>query len=499
MKKSIMIQGTSSGSGKSMIVTALCRYFSNLGLKVSPFKAQNMALNSFVTVEGGEIGRSQALQAEAARVVPSVHMNPILLKAEGESFTQLIVHGRWMTRLKAKDYYGIKKNLWKYVRESIEILQDNYELLVVEGAGSPAEINLMETDIVNMAVAKHLNSPVLLVGDIERGGVFASLFGTMSLLGEDVSLIQGLLINKFRGDREILKPGILKIESITGKKVMGVIPYLKNLLLPEEDSLGLNEAYGLNSSSQVEKLKVVVVRLPYISNFTDFDPLCLEEDVELLYSLRPSDIESADLIILPGTKKTVEDLLFLREKGLDKSLKKAKIKGSLIIGICGGYQMLGKKLIDSKGVESPHKEVPGLGFLDIETLFEDVKYTCQVNAKILREDLFTNPIDNLCGYEIHKGITRGNSGLFLLIRTPGGEEILDGTIEENCMGTYVHGIFENDLFRREILNLVRKRKGLEALPCKISYAKFKDTLIENLAKKFVENVEINSIMRLLKL
>jgi adenosylcobyric acid synthase len=396
MAKALMIQGTGSGAGKSLIAAALCRIFSNKGIDVAPFKAQNMALNSFITLDGGEIGRAQALQAEASRTAATVDMNPVLLKASGEAGSQVIIHGKVVKMMKAKEYYAFKKEAWTAVRASYDRLSKKHDLIIMEGAGSPAEINLMDVDIVNMSAAKYAKAPVLLVGDIDKGGVFASIYGTVRLLGRDSRQIRGFIINKFRGDLEILRPGLEMIKEITGKPVAGVLPYFSDLGLPEEDglSLGHGTRTGVHGTGEI---KVVVVRLKYISNFTDFDPLSSEPDAELVYSKNPADIENADLVIIPGSKNTVKDLLFLRESRLDESIKRAFAKGVQITGICGGYRCSAEDIRPSR-VESPHREVEGLGLLNIETFFENEKITCQVEAEIIQCEMsgITQGVPGVC-------------------------------------------------------------------------------------------------------
>ncbi|MDP2158613.1 MAG: cobyric acid synthase, partial [Nitrospirota bacterium] len=333
MAKSLMILGTGSGAGKSLIAAAFCRMFKHRGMKVAPFKAQNMALNSYITAGGGEIGRAQALQAEAAGVEPTVDMNPVLLKASGEMGSQVILQGRVHSMMKATEYYAFRKEAWNVVKKSYARLSSAYDMIVLEGAGSPAEINLMKVDIVNMAMAKHAKAPALLIGDIDKGGVFASLYGTAKLLGRDSRHIKAFVINKFRGDIEILRPGLDMIRHKTGIPVIGVLPYVHDLGLPEEDGLALYGKSGVRSQkSEVKAIKIVVVRLKYIANFTDFDPLGYEPDVELVYSTNPADIENADMVIIPGTKNTVKDLLLLREQFLDASIGRAFAKGIEVMG-----------------------------------------------------------------------------------------------------------------------------------------------------------------------
>ena len=507
MAKAVMIQGTGSGAGKSLIAAALCRIFADKGIRVAPFKAQNMALNSFITHEGGEIGRAQALQAEAARVLPSVDMNPILLKASGDMGSQVIMRGKAYRHMKATEYYAFRQEAWKTVTSSYRKLSKAYDVIVLEGAGSPAEINLMDVDIVNMAAAKLAKAPVFLVGDIDKGGVFASLYGTVKLLGRDGLRIKGFIINKFRGDPEILKPGLDMISEKTGKRVIGVLPYAPDLGLPEEDGLGLRNApIGKVQAS----MRIVVVRLKYISNFTDFDPLAQEPDVDLLYSSNPSDIENADMVIIPGSKNTVKDLLSLKERGLDQSIRRACSKGIRIMGMCGGYQMLGKRILDPQGVESEHTEVEGLGLLDIETLFEKEKITCQAEAQLVWSSAFgmrSGELAALKGYEIHMGSSTGAIGLFKLrrlssdsaIRNPQSDIVLDGSRKGNCWGTYLHGIFDNNEFRRSLLNEIRESKGLPAASGGVDYAATKEKAIGNFADMVRKHVDIDFIMRSMQL
>ncbi len=521
MKKGLMIQGTGSGAGKSILVAGLCRLFNNRGIRVAPFKAQNMALNSFITKEGGEIGRAQALQAEAARIEPSVDMNPILLKASGSKGCQVIVHGKVWGHFSAKEYYEMKRSLWGHVISSFERLLSMYDLIVIEGAGSPAEINLMDGDIVNMAVAEYTGAPVILVGDIDRGGVFASLYGTVKLLGRRSRLIKAFVINRFRGDPEILRPGLKMIEEKTGRPVIGVIPYLEDLRLPEEDSLALSLMRGFRTirgtqggtlfppvrppvtsplKEDLRKIRIVVLRLPYISNFTDFDPFLYEPDVDLLYSTNPTDIENADILIVPGTKNTIKDLLFLKRSGLDESIRRAYQKGIQIIGICGGYQILGKRLSDPHGLEGElMSEVDGIGLLDIETEFQKEKITAQVSAIVMRSPSVCDlsSVDNFKGYEIHKGVSDGDIGLFQITRFPSLQTLPDGSSNNNCWGTYMHGIFENDEFRRAVINSARMRLGLSPLEPLVRYREIKERVIDELSEIIERHIDLSFIWRLL--
>lgn len=512
MAKALMIQGTGSGAGKSLIVAALCRIFSDQGVNVAPFKSQNMALNSCITAEGGEIGRAQALQARAARLGPANDMNPILLKVSGESGSQVIIHGKVHSTMKAREYYAFRNEAWKSVAESYKRLSHAHDLIVIEGAGSPAEINLLDVDIVNMAMAKHAKAPVILVGDIDKGGVFASLYGTVKLLGRDSRYIRGFVINKFRGDRAILDPGLDMISDRTGKPVIGVLPYMHDIGLPEEDGLALQKRIWKRSgAASAGAIRIVVVRLKYISNFTDFDPFELEPGVEVLYSDSAAEIENADLVIIPGSKNTVADLLLLQEKRIVHSIREAHNKGAQIIGICGGYQMLGKKIEDPHGTESRHKSVDGIGLLNIETVFEKGKRTCLVEAKVIKGFGVQGPgspigCETLKGYEIHMGTSTGDIGLFKVkrispdaeLRTQNAESVLDGSMNKNCWGTYIHGIFENDSFRKGVIDRLRERKGLPLSGAGASYAESQEKALDRLAAVVRANIDMRFIQGLVR-
>ena len=501
MAKALMIQGTGSGAGKSLVVAGLCRIFRDEGRKVAPFKAQNMALNSCITLDGGEIGRAQVLQAEAARTPPTIDMNPVLLKASGEMGSQVIIHGKAVCHMQAREYYAFREEAWKAVQESYTRLSKEFDLIFMEGAGSPAEINLMDVDIVNIAAARLAGAPVLLVGDIDKGGVFASLYGTVKLLGREGRRIKGFIINKFRGDPSLLSPGLDMIRQKTGRPVIGVLPYVNDPGLPEEDSLALRNGAASRGDGT---LRIVVVRLKYISNFTDFDPFFSEPDVQLLYSTNPADIERADAVILPGSKNTVKDLLHLRDSGVDQSLKRAYDRGVQVIAVCGGFQMAGRKIYDPLRVESDHGDVDGLGLLDIETVFNETKTTCQAEAEIVPGSLFDGAESSgqvLRGYEIHMGESAGNIGLFKVRRLsgapPGGASLLDGSARGNCWGTYLHGIFENDAFRRGLLNRLREKKGLLPLPVAVSYGLARDQALDRMADLIREHVDMDFIRRIL--
>lgn len=534
MVKSLMIQGTGSGVGKSLIVTALCRIFKDMGIDVAPFKAQNMALNSYVTLDAGEIGRAQALQALAAKLEPVIDMNPVLLKPSNQAEIQVIIHGKVYATMNTKKYFILKKHSLDAIRSSFDRLSSKHELIILEGAGSPAEINLMKNDIVNMRMAQYANAPVLLVGDIDRGGLFASFYGTVTLLGKKAKRIKAFVVNKFRGDKNFLTPALSMIKKKTGKPVIGVIPYMSNISLPEEDGVSLkeiqNSRFNIRNSSQDINavVHIVVVKLNYISNFTDFDPFNYEPDVEMIYSCNPSEIEHADIVIIPGTKNTMDDLMYLKSTGLIDSIKRSYKKGIQIIGICGGYQMLGKKLFNPYGIEGNIKRLDGIGLLNIQTIFGKDKIVSQVEAEIIKDSesgLFSCKGIHLKGYEIHHGTSTGDVGLFKLKRNLSQSEsmncysegakqlknleelstinegksavILDGSVNHNCWGTYIHGIFENNLFRRHILNQIRLKNRLKPLHTVVKYEDMLNTEIDLLADTVRQNISIKFIKRLL--
>jgi len=464
--KTLMIQGTSSSVGKSVLSTALCRIFRQEGLRVAPFKAQNMALNSFVTKDGGEIGRAQAVQAEAAGIDPTVDMNPILIKPEADARAQIIVLGHPLDTLSAQDYYSRKASLWSVARGSLERLMSNYDLIVIEGAGSPVEVNLKDGDIVNMRVAKLVSSPVFLVGDVDKGGVFASLVGTMELLEPDErDLVKGFVINKFRGELSLLKPGLSFLEEKTGIRVVGVVPYFRDIFVAQEDSVYLE--HRKDTEKDGFNLDIAVLKLPHISNFDDFDPLEQEPGVRVRYVERCDDMGQPDLIIVPGSKSTMADLLFLRKVGLAQRVVDLARSGTPVIGICGGYQMLGREIKDPERVESSSDWMEGLGLLDISTTFERTKTTRQVRCSVAADrGLFENSRGlGLVGYEIHMGIT--NVGCippaFVVESRRTGERHHDGAVSEDgtVFGSYLHGLFDTAEFRRNLLANLLKRKGLD--------------------------------------
>ncbi|OGP29736.1 MAG: cobyric acid synthase CobQ [Deltaproteobacteria bacterium GWC2_42_11] len=492
--KPIMFQGTSSHVGKSIITAALCRILKTNGLKVAPFKAQNMALNSFVTKDGGEMGRAQVFQAEAAGIEPSVDMNPILLKPTSDMWSQVIIHGRVYGNMNAREYHLFKKEAAKYVMERYKRLAEEYDVIVIEGAGSPAEINLRENDIANMGLAEMVDAPVVLVGDIDRGGVFASLVGTMDLLTpSERHRVRGFIINKFRGDMGLLKPGLDFLENRTKLPVLGVVPYIKDIILPDEDGVSLERSQESGVRSQ-KKIKIAVIKLPRISNFTDFDPFKIEPDVDVGYAAGSNELEGADIIIIPGSKNTIDDLKYLWERGFAERIIDCAENGKRVIGICGGFQMLGRFVKDPSCTESNLKECKGLELLDIETVLEKEKNTFQVEAKI-QSGVRSQEL-RVKGYEIHMGETSDNCQPFSIItsRNDSPVKIQDGAVSDNgkVWGTYIHGIFDNDEFRTDFLNEIRSKKGLP-LQKKISFRDKKDENIKTLADVVRNNIDIKKI------
>lgn len=467
----IMVQGTASSAGKSLLVTALCRFFRREGLRVAPFKSQNMSLNSAVTAEGLEIGRAQAVQAEASGILSSVDMNPILLKPEGDRRSQVVVQGKPIGSMTATEYHAYKPRLMPVIEASLTRLRTDYDLVVIEGAGSPAEINLKDRDIVNMHVAKLADAPVLLVGDIDRGGVFASFVGTLELLEPDErARIAAFVVNKFRGDLALLAPGLHFLTERTGKSVLGVVPYIQDRRIADEDSVSLEERLSRRRPSKQE-LDIVVVRLPRLSNYDDVEALEHEAGVVVRFVEQPGEIAGADLVILPGSKSTVADLAWLRASGIASALEDRAHAGQPLLGICGGCQMLGGVIDDPHGVESSEIQVRGLGLLALRTSFEREKMTAQVVARVLRPSFLTDGTaldEEVSGYEIHMGMAEPNnqqaSPFEICLRNGRTEVRSDGAISGNGMvvGTMLHGLFENEGIRARTLSFLRRRKGIFA-------------------------------------
>ena len=500
-----MLQGTSSHVGKSILTTALCRIFLQDDYKVVPFKAQNMALNSYVTKTGEEMGRAQVAQAEAAGLEPVVEMNPVLLKPTGNSTSQVILLGKPVGTMSAKEYHnGYSLTALGVVEKTLEKLSKEYELVVIEGAGSPAEVNLKANDIVNMRVAKLLNAPVLLIADIDRGGALASIVGTLELLEPDErDLVKGLIINKFRGDITLLKPALDFLEEKTGKPVLGVIPHLDNLGIDDEDSVSLEDKNTVKNIDQQAEIEIAVLRTPKISNFTDFDSLEVEPDVNLRYVKQGEAIGNPDLIILPGSKNTSEDLLYLRTEGYEKELLALAQQGTPIIGICGGYQMLGEQILDPDGVESDQKEIRGLGLLPIVTTLSLEKITRQVQASCEDQHFLGEKItcENFSGYEIHAGRTEflnQRKSAFQILTDM--DSLPDGMINssENVLGTYLHGVFDQDQYRTHLLKILHQRKngGTEKKEVLMNYQEKKEEQYRNLSKTIRGNLDIELIKNL---
>ena len=469
--KVLMIQGTASHVGKSVLVSALCRIFRQDGFRVAPFKAQNMSNNSYVTRDGGEIGRAQAVQAEAAGVEARVEMNPVLLKPEADHIAQVVRMGRPMVSARVRDYFALKAQLWESVHTSLDALRAEYDIVVIEGAGSPAEINLKATEIVNMRVALYAGAPVLLCGDIDRGGVFAALVGTLALLEpEEREVIKAFIINKFRGDASLLTDGLTMLEERTGIPVAGVVHHYRDIHIPEEDSVALDIPVRSNASGNDPALDIAVVQLPHISNFDDFDPLAREPGVRLRYVTSAAEFGRPDLVILPGSKTTIPDLFWLEAQGLSGEIHRRHQEGASIIGICGGYQMLGTHLYDPQGIESALPEMDGLGLLPQTTVFAGSKETHRIRGEVSEGTGLLKGATGapLTGYEIHMGRTSGEE-LTAPFRIEDRTDVPvtsatthDGAMdaEGRVLGTYIHGLFHNGAIRRAMLVELARRKGV---------------------------------------
>ena len=445
MALNLMLQGTMSNAGKSLLAAALCRIFRQDGYRVAPFKSQNMALNSFITAEGGEMGRAQVVQAEAAGIAPDVRMNPILLKPTTDSGSQVIVNGQVVGNMRATEYYRRKREFLPAVTAAYERLAAEYDVIVIEGAGSPAEINLKQDDFVNMGLAKLVDAPVLLIGDIDRGGVFAQLYGTIALLEPDErTRVKGTIVNKFRGDRAILEPGLRQLEALCGVPVAGVVPYT-TADIDDEDSL--TERFSRDTARKL--VDIAVIRLPKISNFTDFSPFERYENVSLRYVDHVGALGTPDMILLPGTKSTIADLRWLRERGLEAAILKEAARGTLVFGVCGGYQMLGRSVSDPEGVEAVGlTELRGMGLLEMETVFHGEKVQRQTAGMFSGVEGMLAGLNELCyeGYEIHMG------------RSEAQMPALAGN--GNVYGSYVHGIFDAPGIADEILKAICARRGV---------------------------------------
>ena len=496
--KSLMFQGTGSSVGKSMLCAAVLRILKQDGLRVAPFKAQNMALNSYATSEGLEMGRAQVTQAEAAGMEPTVKMNPVLLKPSSDRRSQVVVNGKPIGTMSAVEYDAFKPRLREMVKETYDALEDSVDVVVIEGAGSPAEINLKQGDIVNMAMAKCADAPVILIGDINPGGVFASLYGTVKLLDADEQArIKGIVINKFRGDVKILEPGLKMLEDLLGIPVIGVVPWM-DIDMEDEDSV--TERF-IQRSGQGQ-IKAAIVRLPHISNFTDFNLLGAEPDVAVSYITRASEVKDADIVILPGTKNTIEDLNWLKQRGIADEILRHARRGGMVIGICGGYQMLGQKLHDPLHVESRIPEIAGLGLLNFEVTFADGKTTVQAHGNVQCEDGWLSAHNGLMldGYEIHSGVNSFGEGCVPFLYLNGRSEP-DGitNAEGNIIGSYLHGIFDTGSFWRAIVNHVRREKGLDENNAELmTIAQFRDREFDRLAAIVRQNLDMDAVYAIIR-
>jgi len=499
----IMIQGTASSVGKSILVAALCRIFTQDGYKVAPFKSQNMSLNSYITLDGKEMGRAQVLQAYAAKMEPEVYMNPILLKPTSDKKSQVILNGKVYGNYTAMEYHNLKPQFKKLLKKQFEKIEEEFDIVVMEGAGSPAEINLRDKDIVNMGMAELVNAPVILVGDIDKGGVFAALVGTMLLLKEDEKpRVKGTIINKFRGDVEILKPGLNMLEDIISKPCLGVVPYFKLQLEDEDGAVEFNkEVTGA--------IDIAVIKLPHISNFTDLDALKNEEGVSVRFISYLEEFGKPDLLIIPGSKNTIEDTLSIRKNGIEEAIKTYS-KSGMIIGICGGYQILGNIIKDPYGVENETKEIKGLGLLDVDTTFEKEKVTTRVSADIastkvlanIEKYLVSNNNRSIYGYEIHMGssICKKNSTPLFNITEKNGKNVsyTDGAINTagNVMGTYIHGIFDSITFREFLVNYIRSKKRIE-MKASQNYEHKREKELDKLADIVRASIDIDKIYKIM--
>lgn len=483
MAKNIMIQGTMSNAGKSLLCAGLCRIFKQDGYHVAPFKSQNMALNSFITKAGGEMGRAQVVQAEAAGIAPDTRMNPILLKPTTDVGSQVIVNGKVQGNMRAMEYYRRKREFIPDVLEAYNSLASEYDIIVIEGAGSPAEINLKQEDIVNMGLAKLVDAPVLLVGDIDRGGVFAQLYGTVALLEEDErDRIKGTIVNKFRGDRAILEPGLKTLEDLCGVPVAGVIPYT-NVDIDDEDSL----TERFDKSTERKLIDIAVIRLPRISNFTDFSPFERYGNVSLRYVDSVGDLHQPDMIILPGTKSTIADLRWLRQCGLEAAIHKAANAGTLVFGVCGGYQMLGRTVSDPEQVEAAGTtEILGMGLLEMDTIFLGEKVQTQTTGVFSGISGMLSDLNGMAysGYEIHMGRSE--------------EEMPALTGADNVYGSYVHGIFDASGISDTILKAICVKKGIDfdALET-FNISEYKERQYDLLADAVRSGLDMEFIYRIL--
>jgi len=498
--KAVMLQGTSSNVGKSVLAAALCRIFFRAGYRVAPFKSQNMALNSGATPDGGEMGRAQLVQAHAAGVLPRVEMNPVLLKPTAYARSQVILMGRPVGNLGAREYHGsFNQRLWQQVEAAYAILDREFEVIVIEGAGSPAEINLKEHEIANMRVAKMARAPVLLVADIDRGGALAAIVGTLELLEPDErEMVSGLIINKFRGDIDLLQPALEFLEAKTGKPVLGVIPFIADHGLPEEDSVALEKV--ADRPTVAREVEIAVIKTPCIANFTDFDAWQREKGVNLRFVDTKETLGQPDLVILPGSKNTIGDLLWVRNSGLEAAIKELVARGTPVVGICGGYQMLGQEIWDPDHMETSLEEIKGLGLLPVCTVFQPAKTTNLVRGQVAGDGPFLRPLQGqeIKGYEIHMGTSYlvGGKPAFKITRRGNNEvDIDDGALAGNgqIWGTYIHGIWDNDLLRHQVLTVLRTRRGLPGNGANFNFAADQERRFDFFAREVARHLDLDRI------
>jgi len=481
VKGALLVAGTTSDAGKSVLTAGICRWLIRQGVRVAPFKAQNMALNSAVTRDGAEIGRAQAMQAAACRIEPEAAMNPVLLKPGSDTHSQVVLLGHPVAEVDALSYRDLKPRLEQVVASSLASLRERFDVVICEGAGSPAEINLRDRDLANMGLARSADLPTIVAGDIDRGGVFAAMFGTLAVLSpEDQRLVAGFVINKFRGDLRLLAPGIDMLTGLTGRPTLGVLPWKSDLWLDVEDSLDLDSRpRSVLAPLGADVLRVAVVRLPRVSNVTDFDPLSAEPGVAVRLATRPDDLADADLVVLPGTRATVSDLDWLRRTGLADALARRAAAGGLILGICGGYQMLARAIVDD--VESGEGSVDGLALLPATVEF--------VREKVLRRPTGAALGEPVEGYEIHHGV----------VTVEGGAPFLDGCVDGPVWGTTWHGIFDNDAFRRAFLRVVARHAGRDfTVSEEVSFAAVRDRRLDALGDLVADHLDTDALCRLIE-
>ena len=498
MAKSLMFLGTGSDVGKSVLAAGFCRIFKRKRIKVAPFKAQNMSNNSYVTLEGGEIGRAQVVQAEACGLIPSVHMNPILLKPSSKSSSQIVVQGRPIAVMNALKYHRFKEKLKDYVLDSYRRLDKEFDLIVIEGAGSCCEVNLKDADIANFEMAKMANAKCIIVADIDRGGVFAQIIGTMELLDQtEKDLVIGFLINKFRGDPSLFKSGIEFIEKKTKKPVLGLIPFFEDIFIDSEDSVIIQKDKRTNKPLLKDGVNIAVIKLPAISNFTDFQVLEKEDQIVLNYITSPEELSlEYDVLILPGTKNVIEDAVWLSRMGWKDKIFEFLKYNKRVVGICGGYQLLGEEVEDPYGVESDLRVVKGLGLAPLRTILEKDKVVRKVEGICLLNN------KKIYGYEIHMGRTFSKTFSPLVRIVSDKEKWFDGYMDpqKKVIGTYIHGIFDCAEFRESFINLIRKEKGLTPIKVKIEdFNKFKQREYDKLANLLEQHCDVNKIFDLLEL